>query len=276
MKTRAAVVALAWLMASTASSQPVAPGIDLRIFASGHLLARRGARAGTGGEAVRVVSARGVCDGTLGPDLETPIENMDGDATTVLSAEVRGCGLDQALFAIVRPPAMSRWPVARAADDPRATEAIALARSAAATAAHLRGEQRWGPPIVVELGDALYVLVSGPDCTEQEAESGCSPRAAALVRVRAGAPPEVVMARPAHWLWTEEELIDCWFGWYGITDVDGDGVVEVLEGQLGESAFMLRLVRVGARPAGDVVWIASYRDDPTEATVGRAPRPVMH
>ncbi len=270
-----AMAALGLLVVSAAESQPAPLGIDLRILAGGRVLARHGAHAG-GGEAVRIVSAASVCDGTLGPDVESPIENEEGETNMALAAEVRGCVPRDPLFAIVRPRPMPTWPVTRAATDPRATAAIALAESAAATAAHLRGAQAWESPRVYEIGDALYVLVSGPACSEEASEGGCSPRVAALTRVRAGGAPEVVLARPAHWLWTQEELVDCWFGWYGVTDVDGDGVVEVLEGQLGESAFMLRLVRVGARPAGDVVWIASYRDDPLEATVGRPPRPVAH
>lgn len=264
------------VVAQTVASQraPASAGIDLRILAGGRVLARRGVPAGRGGDAVRLVSSTGVCDGTLGPDVETSVEDEEGESSTALAAAVRGCTRSDALFAIVRPRPMTIWPVSRPATDPRAVAAITLAQQAAATAGHLRGEVHWGAPRVYELGDALYVLVAGPACDEQDAETGCSPSVAALTRVRAGAAPEVVMARPAHWLWTQEELVDCWFGWQGVTDVDGDGVVEVIETQIGESAFMIRLVRVGARPAGDVVWLASYRDDPLEATVGRPPRPV--
>jgi hypothetical protein len=68
--------------------------------------------------------------------------------------------------------------------------------------------------------------------------------------------------------------MDASFAWNGLVDVDGDGTLELVETLIGESAFMIRLVRPGTRPAGDVVWLASYRDDPLDATVGRAPRPV--
>jgi hypothetical protein len=37
---------------------------------------------------------------------------------------------------------------------------------------------------------------------------------------------------------------------------------------------MVRLVREAARPEGDIVWQASYRDDPLDASVDHAPRPV--
>lgn len=274
---RAVVLALALggsLVASVVASQPAAPGIDLRILWGGRVLARHGMPAGRGGESVRIVSGSEVCDGTLGPDVDTPVEDAEGERSMVLAAGVRGCTHRDALFAIVRPRPIATWPASRPATDPRATDAIALAQTTAATAGHLRGAVTWNAPRVYELGDAIYVLVSGPACPESDEASGCSPSVAAVTRSRAGAAPEVVIARPAHWLWTREELIDCWFGWQGITDVDGDGVIELVESQIGESAFMIRLVRAGARPAGDVVWLASYRDDVTSATVGRPPRPV--
>jgi hypothetical protein len=269
---------MALLGGSLARSQPspATAGIDLRILASGRVLARRGAHASRGGDAVRVVSGATSCDGTLGPDVQTQVTDEEGDSASALAAEVRGCTVTSPLFAILRPPPLVRWPVRLTSSEPRAAAAIALAQAAAATAGHLRGTIAWEPARVYTLGDALYVLVSGPACTEEESETGCSPSVAALARVRAGGEPEVILARPAHWLWTHEELIDCWFGWQGITDVDGDGVVEIVETQIGESAFMIRLVRPGARPAGDVVWLASYRDDPLDATVGRPPRPVPH
>lgn len=271
-----AVALVGSALSGTARSQTrVGPGIDLRILADGHVLARRGARAGAGGEPVRLVSGRTSCEGVLGPDVDTQIHDAEGDASTGLAADVRGCSVTSPLFAIVRPTPLAQQPVEIPASEPDAAPAIALAEQAAATAGHLRGELRWQRPRVYRMGGALYALVAGPACTDEEAETGCSPRVAALTRVRPGAAPELVLARPAHWLWQQEELVDCWFAWQGIVDVDGDGVVELIETQIGESAFMVRLVRVGARPAGDVVWLASYRDDPLDATVGRPPRPVV-
>lgn len=258
-----------------ARAQPTAR-IDLRILAGGGVFARPTDHAGDGaGVPVRLVSYDGAaCDGTLGAYAQTAVQNVEGETSMALAAPVRGscAGGGGSLFAILRPAPTSTWPAARPATDPRAAGAIEAARAAAATAGHLRGEIDWETPRVYELGTSLYALVSGPACGEDE--MGCSPTVAALARVEGGGTAEVVLARPAHWLWTHEELMDASFSWRGVVDVDGDGAVEVIETLMGESAFMIRLVRVGARPAGDVVWLASYRDDVLGATVGRAPRPV--
>jgi len=224
-------------------------GIDLRITTGGRVVSRHGASGTDQGERVRLVADGSVCEGVLGP-------------TESSSAAVRGCAGTDTLFALVRPPSMTRWPRARPASDPRAVRAIAAAREAATTAGHLRGDTAWSEPRVVILGDALYVLVSCPES------------AAALVRVRGEGAPEVLLARPAHGIWSREELVESHFAWRGIVDVDGDGVVEVIETQMGESAFMVRLVRPGPRIEGDIVWSASYRDDPLDASVDHPPRPV--
>jgi hypothetical protein len=173
------------------------------------------------------------------------------------------------LFAIVHPAPAATWPRALPASDPRGALVIEAARAAAASAGHLRGEIAWDAPRLYTHAEAVVALVTGPAC----ADASCSPTVAAVARVREGHPIEVVIARPAHGLWPREELTDGTFRWLGLTDVDGDGVPELLESQRGEGARMLRLVREGRREEGEVVWLASYRDDPTSAEVGHAPRP---
>lgn len=250
---------------------------DLRLVVGTHLLARPAMREGQGGgEPVRVVldGAR-TCDATIGAEETFAAADLEGSAHEALGAPLRGCtalASGPALFAIVHPPPASTWPRAIDADDPRGTSAIELAREAAASAGHLRGEVVWEPERLYEVGGAIYALVSGP-CARGETEH-CDASVAALARVRGGGAPEVVIARPAHSLWARDAHAGARFGWLGITDVDGDGVVELLETERGDGVFMLRLVRPGRRPEGEVVWTASYEVDPTSASVDRAPRPV--
>lgn len=250
--------ALLWIAGSAAAQ--VGPGVDFRVMWRGRAIARGPAHIATAGDPVRVLLADGTtCDGTLGPDVDTSIA-VHGEEPT-LTAPIRGCARRDGQLAILRPPPRTRWPRAIEGTDPRAVDAIALAREAVASAGHLHGEATFDPPRVYALGDALYVLVTVTNA------------AAAVARVREGR-AEIVIARPAHSLWTHEELVESRFDWWGVVDLDGDGTVELLERQVGESAFMLRAVRIAARPEGDVVWLASYRDDPADASIDRAPRPV--
>jgi hypothetical protein len=273
------------LLAATALAQD--RPIDLRIVWNASVLARRGAHAGGGGAAVRLVGGDGaICDGTLGPNTMLDLGDLDDDdePDRGLAAAVTGCSMPYPIFAIVNPRPAATWPTPIAAIDPRAadphvTEAAALARTAAAEVMRGRvaSDATWNPPRVFSLRDATYVLVSGPACPDDGIYGECSPVAAALTRVRLDSAPEVLIARPAHWLFTEGGApIDCAFGWAGVVDVDGDGVVELIEAQIGESVSVIRLVRVGASRAGDVVWLASYRRDPFSAIVGPVPRPVTH
>jgi hypothetical protein len=262
-----------------ALAQTTGAGIDLRLTHGTSVLARRGESAGGGGDRVRLVFGDGrVCDGRLGAFGETRILT-EGVLESGLAAAVASCrpaypsGATPVL-AIVRPPSMSAWPEPHGATGVRALSAIHAAERAATTAGHLRGAITWETPRVSQLGDAIYALVRGPACATPGPASTCAPRVAAVARVVGAGPEEVLIVRPAHPLWSRQEVAESWFDWGGVVDVDGDGVIELVETQIGPSVRMVRLVRPSDRPEGEIVWLAHHEGDPFDASVDRAPRPV--
>jgi hypothetical protein len=232
------------------------------------VLARPASRTGSG-KPVRILGPRGACDGTLGARVELIAEESStNDVFQSISAErVVGCS-EPGWFAILEPPPAALMPVSLAATDPAGQPAIEVAREAAARVGHLPSGP-WLPPKLYRLGDAVYALVAGPECTDPELP--CTTEVGAVARARAGQPAELLLVRPAHFVW--EQAMDGFFDYPAIVDVDGDGVIELLEHMGAEQGTAVRLVRPGAQPPGDVAWVlTSDSEVPFPLRVGPAPR----
>lgn len=268
MKRAASAIAM-MAIAASALAQGRGP-IDLRLVAGGGVLARPGERAGEGGGVpVRVVGNGWTCDATTQARADASIADAVGDVQTGLVAAVGGCPSDEPLFAVLGHDARWPWPAAVDGTAERFAAALALAREAAARAGHYRGEVEWDSPRGYTEGSDAYLLLTGPRCDD---EVGCAVSVAALARVRGGQ-ASVVIARPSHGGFGDEQTSHCRARWQGVVDVDGDGVIELVETQRCDGAFLVRLVRESTRPEGEVVWEARYVGSPLRATVDRAPRP---
>ncbi len=224
------------------------------------------------GEPVRILGPRGACDGTLGARVELTAQQADVNDTyqRVFAHAVVGCR-DEGWLAIVDPPPLASLPVSLPATAPEAQPAVEAARAAAARVGRLPSGP-WLPPKVVRLGDAIYALVAGPVCPDGEV--ACTTSVGAVARVRAGQPAEVLLARPSHFVW--EPAMDGAFDFAALTDVDGDGTIEVLEHMRAEQGVAYRLVRPGARAVGDVAWLlVTDAQVPFPARVGAVPPPIV-
>lgn len=223
------------------------------------------------GEPVRILGPRGACDGTLGARVELTAQQADlNDAyQRVFAHAVIGCR-DEGWLAIVDPPPLASLPVSLPATAPEGQLAVETARAAAARVGRLPSGP-WLPPKVVRLGDAIYALVAGPVCPDGEV--ACTTSVGAVARARAGQPAEVLLARPSHFVW--EPAMDGAFDFAALTDVDGDGNIEVLEHMRAEQGVAYRLVRPGARAVGDVAWVlVTDAQVPFPARVGAVPPPI--
>ncbi len=269
----ASALAASAIAASAIGASALAQGrtpIDLRLVAGGGVLARPGERAGEGaGVSVRVVGNGWTCDATTQARADTPIVDAVGVVQTGLVAAVGPCPSDEPLFAVLGHHPRWPWPRAVDATAERLAAGLALAQEAAARAGHYRGAIEWDVPRAYDEGSDAYVLVTGPRC---DAELGCAVSVAALARVRGGQ-ASVVIARPSHGSFGDDEASHCRARWEGVVDVEGDGVVELVETQRCDGAFLVRLVREGARAEGEVVWEARYVGSPIGASVDHPPRP---
>ncbi len=221
------------------------------------------------GEAVRILGPRGACDGTLGARVELTAQQTyaDGKYRSVFAHAVVGCR-DAGWFAVVEPPPASTMPVPLAATAPEGQRAVAAAREAATRVTNRVAGTWVAPPHVYRFGDAVYALVEGPACEYNDVP--CT--MVAVARAREGRPAEVLLVRPTHFVWDPPANGEFEFG--ALTDVDGDGTLEVVEHMSALQGAALRLVRVGERTAGDVAWtLTAGPDVPFPLRVGPVPPP---
>ena len=211
------------------------------------------------GRAVRVYGASAFCDGHLG----TPVtlSGQDGPPYVhAVAAPVEGCAIAVVgPFAVIAPPPATTQLVPVAADAAEAHELITFAREAAVSSSHATAQQTWRT-MAWRAGDALYAEVAGPECCAPGDDDcnmdGCEGDGyVAVAMSHAGAAPTIVLRRPAHFPWPDP-TDDVGFTFGALRDLDGDATVELEESATASGNVMTRLVRVGAQPPGDVVWVA--------------------
>jgi hypothetical protein len=230
-------------------------------------------RLGAGsGDPVRLVrDDQTTCDGTLGARVRVEAEFLDVESEdrAALASEVEGC-TGRALFAIVHPTPGAPWPERLAEGDAAGAPAIAAARAAMSEIAR-RASPEDHDAIAYRLEGTLYGLAWGPRCDDDD-EMGCLAAGAALVAIREAGTPETLIVRRVHFPW--EEPTGAGYAPCGVTDVDGDGAVELCERMLSDQGAMVRLVRPSDQRAGEMVWRMEETAEYTLPLAGPAPRPL--
>lgn len=221
------------------------------------------------GEPVRVVQGDTVCDGTLGARIRVRADYLDteSDDRAAMADEVVGCA-GHATLAIVHPTPGAPWPAVLDAHDPSGASAVAAARAAAMSLT------RGASPDSFEgrayrLEDDVYAMAWGPHC-DQRGDENCA--GTAVVVIEPGQPPRTLIVRPVHFPW--DDTSSATYSPCGIMDVDGDGGIELCESMTSHLGAMLRLIRPGARHAGEIVWRVEERAEYTLPAAGPVPPPL--